>query len=193
MRLWREGYLTGNQRSASSRAVWASVLAPKFALDRACARHHHRAFRHNQRHVAFRAYHPFMHEVVKGHATRQHDACANHRATLHNRALKNARTAAYHRLVFHNHGERAHRFQHAANLAACAQVNPRPYLSARADQHMGIDHRALAHIGAHIHIGGRHHHHTRFEARPAPYCRASRHNPHALLKAEQARWVEVLI
>ena len=83
-------------------------------------------------------------------------AGAQHRAPLHHRAFVDAAIAADQHVVFHDHRQRAHRFQHAADLAGGRDVAVPADLRAASHQGVRIDHGAVVHVGAGVDIHGRH-------------------------------------
>ena len=107
-------------------------------------------------------------------------------AFLDDGALIDAAVAADERAVLDDRGHGAGGLEHAADLGRCADVDVLPHLRAGADGHVGIDHRAFAHVRAHIDIGRGHHDGTGGEVGAAADAGSARDDPHAVLGLELA-------
>src|SRR5690606_3730745 len=88
------------------------------------------------------------------------NAHPEHRALAHDAALDNLRACADEAVVLDDGGGGLHGFEHAADADAARQMHILADLRAGAHGSPGIDHGALADIGAQI-DEGRHQHHAR--------------------------------
>ena len=88
-------------------------------------------------------------DVVDGHGAGEDHARAQHGAPAHDRALVDAAVAAHEHVVLDDHGQRAHRLQHAAEHGAAAERCTRwPTCAQEPTRAWESIMRALAHPGA---------------------------------------------
>src|SRR5207249_10691118 len=98
------------------------------------------------------------HHVVHDRRAGEDRGWGEYRALAHDRALVHAAPAAHRHVVLDDHGDRAHRLEHASDLGGCREVHSLADLGARADEGMAVDHRTLVHVGADVYVHRRHVH-----------------------------------
>ena len=92
----------------------------------------------------------------------------NHRSLPHDDAFHHFGARADEAIVLDDGGVGLQRLQHTANACACGDMAVPAHLRAGADRGPGIDHGALAHIGAQIDEAG-HQHRALGDMRAAPH------------------------
>ena len=106
------------------------------------------------------------------------------RTLFHDGALIDAAVAADEGAVLDDRGHGPGGLQDAADLGRCADVDVLPHLRAGADGHVGIDHRAFAHVRAHIDISRGHDDGAGGEVGAAADAGPARNDPDAVFGGE---------
>src|SRR5207237_6657135 len=107
------------------------------------------------------------HQVEDGRAARQNDAGGEYGALAYDRPFVDTAVPPDEHVVFDDDRSRTHRFEHATDLRAGAEMHPRADLRTGANERVRVDHRVGADIRADIDVDRRHADDARRDVRTA--------------------------